>query len=339
MKNITKTMISALMCIGLAGCGSATTAAASAAATAAAGTAAAKSVKIGMIQYVQHAALDKATQGFKDALKDAGYVEGQNLTLDEQNAQGDVSNCETIANTLVNEGVDLIFANATPAAQAVAAKTSDIPIVITSVTDPESSGLVSSNDKPGGNVTGTSDLTPVEQQIDLLMQLIPDAKTIAIMYNNSEDNSIFQADIARKYAESKGLKTTDFTVSDSSQIQSVAESMVGKVDAVYIPTDNLLAEGMANVTQVTNANHLPVIVGESGMCENGGLATYGIDYYNLGVKAGEMAVKVLEGASPADMPIEYLPAEECELSINMTAAEQLGITIPDDIKAKAKVVG
>lgn len=150
MKNITKTMISALMCIGLAGCGSATTAAASAAATAAAGTAAAKSVKIGMIQYVQHAALDKATQGFKDALKDAGYVEGQNLTLDEQNAQGDVSNCETIANTLVNEGVDLIFANATPAAQAVAAKTSDIPIVITSVTDPESSGLVSSNDKPGG---------------------------------------------------------------------------------------------------------------------------------------------------------------------------------------------
>ncbi len=340
MKKVTKAIIASLLCAGLAACSSSTAAAAS---TAAASTAAAasdkKSVKIGMIQYVQHDALDKATEGFKDALKDAGYIEGENLTLDEQNAQGDVSNCETIANTLVNEGVDLIFANATPAAQAVAAKTTSIPIVITSVTDPETSGLVASNNAPGNNVTGTSDLTPVEQQIDLLLQLIPDAKKIGIMYNNSEDNSIFQAEIARTTAEAKGLETQDFTVSDSSQIQSVAESMIGKVDAVYIPTDNLLAEGMANVTQVTNVNNLPVIVGEEGMCANGGLATYGIDYYNLGVKAGLMAVQILEGADPSTMAIEYLPAEDCQLSINNTAADELGITIPDDIKAKANLVG
>lgn len=337
MKKFTRAFVASLLCAGLVGCSTSS----AAVSTAASGTAASgkKSVKIGMIQYVQHAALDKASQGFKDALKDAGYIEGENLTIDEQNAQGDVSNCETIANTLVNEGVDLIFANATPAAQAVAAKTDSIPIVITSVTDPETSGLVASNDAPGNNVTGTSDLTPVEQQIDLLIELVPDAKKIGIMYNNSEDNSIFQADIARKAAEAKGLETVDYTVSDSSQIQSVAESMIGKVDAVYIPTDNLLAEGMANVAQVTNSNNLPVIVGEDGMCENGGLATYGIDYYNLGVKAGEMAVEILEGADPSTMAIEYLPSDECQLSINTTTADVLGITIPDDLKAKANLVG
>lgn len=287
---------------------------------------------------MEHAALDRATEGFKTALSDNGYVEGKNLTFDLQNAQGDLSNCETIANKLINEGVSLIFANATPAAQAVAAKTTDIPVVITSVTDPESSGLVESNTAPGGNITGTSDLTPVQQQIDLLVQLLPEAETIAIMYTGSEDNSIFQAAIAKEAAEAAGLKTIEFTVTDSNSIQSVAQSMVGKVDAVYIPTDNLLAEGMANVASVCNANNLPVIVGESGMVENGGLASYGIDYYNLGYKTGEMAVKILKGADPASMPIEYLPTEECELTINQTAADELGLTIPEDLLAKAVIV-
>ncbi|NCB34256.1 MAG: ABC transporter substrate-binding protein [Erysipelotrichia bacterium] len=339
MKIVTKALIASLLCAGLAACSSSSASASTTAASTSNSASGKKEVKIGMIQYVQHDALDKASAGFKDALKEAGYIAGENLTIDEQNAQGDVSNCETIANTLVNEGVDLIFANATPAAQAVAAKTSSIPIVITSVTDPETSGLVASNTAPGNNVTGTSDLTPVEQQIDLLLQLVPDAKKIGIMYNNSEDNSIFQADIAKKTAEDKGLETQEFTVSDSSQIQSVAESMIGKVDAVYIPTDNLLAEGMANVAQVTNANGLPVIVGEEGMCANGGLATYGIDYYNLGFKSGQMAVKILEGADPSGMAIEYLPSEDCRLSINSASADELGIVIPDDIKAKADLIG
>ena len=336
MKKIGEMILCLLVSASLAGCSSGSASASPNSSVASSSES--DSVMIGGIQFMEHAALDRATEGFKTALSDNGYVEGKNLTFDLQNAQGDLSNCETIANKLINEGVSLIFANATPAAQAVAAKTTDIPVVITSVTDPESSGLVESNTAPGGNITGTSDLTPVQQQIDLLVQLLPEAETIAIMYTGSEGNSIFQAAIAKEAAEAAGLKTIEFTVTDSNSIQSVAQSMVGKVDAVYIPTDNLLAEGMANVASVCNANNLPVIVGESGMVENGGLASYGIDYYNLGYKTGEMAVKILKGADPASMPIEYLPTEECELTINQTAADELGLTIPEDLLAKAVIV-
>ena len=158
------------------------------------------------------------------------------------------------------------------------------------------------------------------------------------MYTGSEENSIFQANIAKEYIETLGLSYVEATVSDSTAIQQVTESLIGKVDAIYIPTDNLLAEGMANVTQVTNANNLPVIVGELGMTENGGLATYGIDYFNLGYLAGEMAAKVLNGEDVKTMPIGYLPAEECELTINKTVMEQLGITISDEILSKANIV-
>ena len=296
-------------------------------------------VTIGLIQYIQHAALDKATEGFKAALKDNGYIEGENLVYDDQNAGGEEANCVTIADKFVNEKVDLIFANATPAAQAVANKTTEIPVVITSVTDPESAGLVDTNSNPGGNITGTSDLTPVENQLDLLVQLLPNAKKVAVMYCGAEDNSIFQAKIAMNYLKKLGLTGQETTVSDSNSIQQVVESLIGKVDAIYIPTDNLLASGMATVTLVANKNNLPVIVGESGMVSNGGLATYGIDYYNLGYKTGEMAVKILKGESkPADMAIEYLPAEDCELVVNTTSAKTLGLTIPEDILAKAKTV-
>lgn len=296
-------------------------------------------VTIGLIQYIQHDALDKATEGFKAALKDNGYIEGENLVYDDQNAGGEEANCVTIADKFVNEKVDLIFANATPAAQAVANKTTDIPVVITSVTDPESAGLVDTNENPGGNVTGTSDLTPVENQLDLLVQLLPNAKKVAVMYCGAEDNSIFQAKIAMNYLSELGLTGQETTVSDSNSIQQVVESLIGKVDAIYIPTDNLLASGMATVTLIANKNNLPVIVGESGMVSNGGLATYGIDYYNLGYKSGEMAVKILKGESkPADMAIEYLPAEDCELVVNTTSAKELGLTISEDILAKAKTV-
>ncbi|NLP22685.1 MAG: ABC transporter substrate-binding protein [Erysipelotrichaceae bacterium] len=293
---------------------------------------------IGAIQFVEHPALDSATEGFKAALADNGFVEGENLTIDYHNAQADQSNCETIANKFVNANVDLIFANATPAAQAVAAKTDDIPIIVTSVTDPKSAGLVKSNELPETNVSGTSDLTPVKEQIDLLLQILPETKTIGVMYTGSEENSIFQANIAKEYIDSLGLDYLEATVSDSNAIQQVTESIIGKVDALYIPTDNLLAEGMVNVTQITHANNLPTIVGEIGVVENGGLATYGINYYNLGYLAGEMAAKVLNGEDVSKMPIGYLPAEECELSINKTAMEQLGITIDEEILSKAIIV-
>ena len=299
-------------------------------------------IRIGMIQYGDFEALNQATEGFKAGLKDAGYIEGENLILDEQNAQGDASNCVTIADKFVNAKADLIFANATPAAQAVAGKTSSIPVVITSVTDPASSKLVDSNELPGHNITGTSDLTPVEAQIELLTKLIPNAKNICVMYCSSEDNSVFQANIAKTVIEKAGLVYLEKTVSDSNVIQSVVESL-GKVgstcDAIYIPTDNLLAEGMATVAQYANKQGIPVIVGEEGMVGNGGLATYGINYYNLGYKSGQMAAEILKGADPAKMPIQYLPAEECSKVINQSTAKQIGLSIPESELADATIVG
>ena len=292
--------------------------------------------KIGVLQLAEHPALDQSYKGFMDALKDAGYVENDNITVDYKNAQGEVSNCETIASKFVNDKVDLILAIATNAAQAAANATDTIPVVLTAVTNPEYSGLVESNEKPNCNVTGTSDLTPVTEQIDLLKQLLPEAKNVAVLYNGAEDNSIYQADLAKTAIQKNGMNCKEVSVSELSQIQQVVESLVGKVDAIYIPTDNLLAEGMATVGMIANDNKIPVIVGEEGMCANGGLATYGLSYYNLGYKAGEMAASILKGENtPENMAIEYLPAEDCVLTINMETVKTLGITIPDDILAKA----
>ena len=206
--------------------------------------------KLGAIQLAEHPALDQSYEGFIAALKDGGYVEGENIKVDFKNAQGDPSNCESIATKFVNDKVDLILAIATNAAQAAANATKDIPIVLTAVTDPEYSGLVDTNEQPGGNVTGTSDLTPVEAQIDLLKELIPSAKNVAVMFNGAEDNSIFQAALAKTAIENKQMTYHEVSVSELGQIQQVVESLVGKVDAIYIPTDNLLAEGMATVGMI-----------------------------------------------------------------------------------------
>lgn len=288
--------------------------------------------KIGVSQLVQHDALDAAYEGFIDGLKEAGFEEGKNLEIDYQNAQGEQANCATIASKFVNDQDDLILAIATPAAQAAANATSDIPIVITAVTDPAASGLVQSNEAPGNNVTGTSDLNPIEEQMELLLQLVPDAKTVAVLYNSSESNSKIQADLAKEAGEKLGLEVTDATVSNSNEIQQVVQSLVGKVDAIYAPTDNMIAAGMATVAMVANENNLPVICGESGMVEAGGLATYGIDYYELGKLSGAQAAKILKGeAEPADMPIEYLDASKLQVSVNEEVANQLGIEIPADL--------
>lgn len=280
--------------------------------------------KIGVIQYVQHDALDASNEGFFAALDDLGIK----YEADQQNAAGEASSCQTISQTLVNNGNDLIFAIATPAAQAVAGVTTDIPIVLTAVTDPAESGLVASNDTPGGNVTGTSDLTPVKEQIQLLTDILPDAKKVGLLYCSAESNSEIQASMAEEACAELGLETETFTVSSSNEIQQVVESAVGKVDALYTPTDNVIAAGMATVAMIANDNNLPVICGESGMVNEGGLATYGIDYYQLGYMAGEMAADILvNGANPAEMPIGYLDAEKCELTVNDETAATLGLDL------------
>ena len=282
------------------------------------------SYKIGVLQLTEHGALDQANEGFIDALDDAGI----SYTVDQQNAQNDQSACQTIASKLVNDGDDLIFAIATPAAQAVAGATTEIPVVGSAITDYAESGLVASNEAPGGNVTGSSDLTPVEDQIDLLCQLLPDAKTVGILYCSAESNSEVQASLAEKALDAAGIAHERYSVSSSNEIQQMVESMVGKVDAIYAPTDNTIAAGMATVSMVANENALPVIVGCDTMVQDGGLASYSINYRDLGYKAGEMAVKILaEGADPADMPIEYLSSAECQLIVNQATADALGIDI------------
>ena len=293
-----------------------------------------KIYRIGINQLVEHDALDASYKGFVDALAEAGYVEGKNLELDYQVAQGDMSTAGTIATKQVNDKPDLILSIATPSAQAVVNATKDIPVLVTAVTDPASAGLVASNEAPGGNVSGTSDLTPVKKQIELLKQLIPDAKKIAVLYSSSEVNSVVQADLAKAAGKELGIEVIDSTVSNSNEIQQVVQSLVGKVEAIYAPTDNLIASAMSTVAQVANANNLPVICGEGGMVDKGGLATYGIDYYELGVLTGKQAVKILEGtATTADMPIEYLPDEKCTLQINSEVAKQLGIIIPEELQS------
>ncbi|NLL79067.1 MAG: ABC transporter substrate-binding protein [Clostridiales bacterium] len=283
-----------------------------------------KTFKIGVIQLVEHAALDQANKGFIAALDEAGI----SYTVDQQNAQGDQSACQTIAEKLVNDQNDLILAIATPAAQAVAGATTEIPILVTAVTDPADAGLVESNEVPGGNVSGTSDLTPVKEQIDLLKKLLPDAKKVGILYCSAESNSEFQANMAIEACKAADLEYEVFTVSSSNEIQSVVESMTSKVDVIYAPTDNTIAAGMATVTMVANEKGIPTICGEEGMVDAGGLATYGIDYYQLGYMAGKQAVEILvNGADISQMPIGYLSAEECTLKTNAETAEMLGVDV------------
>ena len=232
------------------------------------------------------------------------------------------------AEKFVNDGDDLIYAIATPAAQAASAATTTIPIVLSAVTDPAESGLVASNDAPGGNVTGTSDLTPVAEQIDLLKQLLPDAKTVGILFCTAESNSEIQAQMARDACDKAGLAHADYTVSSSNEIQTVVESMIGKVDVIYAPTDNTIAAGMATVASVATDNKIPIICGEENMVNEGGLATYGIDYYQLGYMAGEQAVEILkDGKKPADIPIGYLSADKCTIAVNQETADTLGIDV------------
>ncbi|MBQ6028201.1 MAG: ABC transporter substrate-binding protein [Treponema sp.] len=289
-----------------------------------------KKIKIGVIQLVEHPALDKNYQGFVDGLKAAGYVDGQNIEIDYENAQGEQANCVTIAQKLVNDQSDLIFAIATPAAQAVANMTSDIPILVSSVTDPKTAQLVESNEKPGTNVSGTSDLTPCAAQISLLKRLLPSAKKVAILFCSSEENSRFQANLAEAACQKEGLDFVEATVSNTNEVQQVVQSLVGKVDAIYAPTDNMIASSMATVALVTTPNKIPVICGEEGMVSGGGLATYGINYYELGLQTAKMAVEVLkDGKKPADMPIQYL--EKCDFSYNKEVADELGIEIPADL--------
>lgn len=287
-------------------------------------------INIGILQYVTHNALDAAREGFVQALSDNGYVEGVNVTYDVQNAQADTNNLSTAGNRFVNNKADLVLAIATPAAQSIAALTSDIPILFTAVTDPVNARLVDSLEAPGGNVTGTNDMNPIAEQLDLLMKLVSEAKTVGILYTSSEDNSVIQAEIAKTEAEKRGLTVVEQTVTNANEVQQAMQSLAGKCDAMYLPTDNTLASAMPTIGAVAEEYKIPVICGASTMVDDGGLATLGINYYNLGYQTGGMAVRVLRGEATATMSVESL--KDFDFTINGNVAEAIGITIPDELK-------
>lgn len=281
---------------------------------------------LGIIQYVEHPALDSARQGFLKALEEEGFGP-EELEVDYQNAQADFANLSTISDRFIAKKVDLILAIATPAAQAVAGKTTSIPILGTAITDYVAARLVISNEEPGGNVSGTSDLNPVSEQIELLGALFPEAKTVGVLYTSNEDNSILQAQLAKEALESLGLNYLEGTVTNSGEVQQVTQALIRRVDALYIPTDNIFASAMPIVHELAVQAKIPVICGEEGQLLGGGLATLGINYYDLGRQTGFMAAKILRGeGQPATMPIEW--ADRFEFAVNGQVAGEIGFVIP-----------
>ncbi|WP_425474373.1 ABC transporter substrate binding protein [Sporomusa termitida] len=300
-----------------------------------AGAEAGKVYRIGVLQLVQHGALDAANQGFVDGLAARGYKDGETIHLDQQNAQGDQSNLKTISQRFVNNKVDLIYAIATPAAQTVANETKTIPVVGSAITDYEAAKLVRSNDKPGGNVTGTTDYIPPKQQIDLALTLIPQAKTVGALYTASEANSQVQVKAMKEYAAEQGLTVVEASVANVNDIQQAVQSFVGKVDFIYCPTDNTIASAMANIAKIAVPAKLPVFAGDETMVRTGGTAGVSVNFYQLGFQSGEMAADILAGkASPAAMPVAA--QKEAKVIINKEAAAAIGLTIPDELLKAAE---
>lgn len=286
------------------------------------------SINVGVLQFMEHESLTSAREGFLAELEDAGYVDGENLTVDYQNAQGDQANLQSMSQQLAGEN-DVILSIATPAAQSLANETKEDPILFTAVTDAEDAGLVESNESPGGNVTGTSDMVPIEEQIALLLSLVPDAKKIGLIYNAGEPNSEIQANLAIEALEASGVTVEALTVSSTNDVQQVLTTLAQDVDGLYIPTDNTLASTAATVGKIAMEYQLPVVAGSAEQVEAGGLATYGINYEDLGRQTAKMALQIIEeNKKPEDISVET--SDSLELVINEEMAEALGID-PDDI--------
>lgn len=285
---------------------------------------------VGICQLVQHDALDAATQGFMDALKEEL---GDQVTFDEQNASGDPATCSTIINQFVSDDVDLILANATPALQAAQAGTGTIPILGTSVTEYGVALNISDFDGTvGGNISGTSDLAPLDQQAQIVKELFPDAKNVGLVYCSAEANSQYQVDTVQGYLEELGYTCKQYSFADSNDLSSVTQTAVDESDVLYIPTDNTAANNTEVIRNVCEPAKIPVVVGEEGICAGCGVATLSISYYDLGVATGKMAAKILTGESDiSTMPIEYAP--QFTKKYNAELCESLGVTIPDGYEA------
>ncbi|MBO8157020.1 MAG: ABC transporter substrate-binding protein [Bacillaceae bacterium] len=295
-----------------------------------------KMIKIGVTQIVEHPSLDAAFEGFKEALADNGYIEGENVEYIVKIAQGDMSNNQTIAQNLVGEKVDLIFANSTPSAQSVLSETDTIPIVFTSVTDPVGAGLIESFDKPGPNITGTSDTHPeaIPTTINFMVDEIK-PNSVGVIYNSGEQNSRVQVEVVKNTLDERGVELVEVSVSTSAEVKQAADSLVGRVDAIYIPTDNTVVSAFESVVQVANENDIPLFAGELDSLKRGAIAASGFSYKDLGYETGEMAVQILNGdKDPSDIPASY--PKSLKLVINKDAAEAQGVEVKEAWAEKAE---
>ncbi len=286
--------------------------------------------KVGITQIVSHPALDAAVEGFKQGLADKGVT----VTFDEQNAQGDIATASTIAQKFANDDLDLVMGVATPTSQAVVKAITTTPIVFTAVTDPVGAGLVSDPAAPSANVTGVSDMLPMGPTMELIKQVVPDIKNLGLMYNAGESNSVFLIGEQKKAAEAAGINIVEATASNSSEVKAAADSLVGRVDAISVLTDNTVVSALESVIKVSQENKIPLIAGDTDSVERGAIAAYAFNYRDLGVQAGVMAADILTGKSVRDIPVQY--AEKLQLSINEGAAAATGITLSADLIARAE---
>ena len=332
MKKALVLLLALAMVLSLAACGSAPASTPAEEPAAAPAAAEGEVYTVGICQLVQHVALDAATQGFKDALTEAL---GDKVQFVEQNAANDIPTCATIVNGFVSDGVDLILANATPALQAAVAATDSIPILGTAVTEyGVALDIKDFNGTVGGNVSGTSDLAPLDQQAAMILELFPDAKKVGILYCSAEPNSAYQATEFEKALDEDSISYKEYTVSDSNDIASVVQSAVSECDVLYIPTDNTMAGNTESINNIALPAGVPIIAGEEGICSGCGVATLSISYYDIGYTAGKMAYDVLvNGADISTMDVQY--AENVTKEYNADICSQLGITVPDDYTAIA----
>ena len=288
---------------------------------------------VAVTQIVEHPALDAVRDGLQDKLKEEGYEADNSLKWVWESAQGQAANATQIAQKFAGDNPDVIVAIATPSAQAAVGSTDTIPVVFSAVTDPIEAELVPSLAAPGGTVTGVSDLSPIDEHLSLISAISPNTETIGVIYNAGESNSVSLVKLIYTEAEKQGLQVEDATVSTSADVATAAASLVGKVDAIYVPTDNTVVSALESVIKVGNDNQLPVFAGDTDSVERGAIATASFDYYEVGRQTGDLVTRILGGENPGDIPVEL--AKTVDLAINLEAAEAMGVTIPDDIQNTA----
>jgi putative tryptophan/tyrosine transport system substrate-binding protein len=285
---------------------------------------------------VEHPALDAARDGIRDELAAAGYEVGHNLDFVYESAQGNPATAAQIARKLIGDRPNVIVPISTPSAQAVVGATDDIPVVFTAVTDPLGAKLVADLEQPGGNVTGMSDLSPIGLHLDLIREIMPDAGRLGVIHNPGEANSVTLLELIRAEAPARGFEVVEAAAPRSSDVLAAAQSLVGKADAIYVPTDNTVVTALEAIVKVGTDNQLPVFAGDTDSVPRGAIAALGFNYYDLGRQTGKMVVRVLEGEAPGTMPVEGV--ETTELFVNPAAAEAMGITLPSAVIERAKMV-